>query len=524
MSVGSCHCVAVVSSEGLAGLEYVGAVPLKQGTKDPNDGWLWHGRRLDGGHEVQVCGVGTLSEAAVVLQSRPLLQGHGGSRNFYIINDSPTHKQVMGVVGLDQDCIAVGIGGRYLDLFWSRYKEGCDGIYIYGIYQTDGGNFEACRRWFLMGGRDNSKCEGPAEFDGKRHSKCEGPAEFDGQNTLIYYNGYFCLFTRAIVGERGDYKSVQVAMSKDLNRFTGFRIVSFPSIPASANIHYAHPYRFGDMLLLLMPIAFEYPCEGCSGIYLARGRMWAGDNLEFEAPMLIFRSESFVGRTVDVNIAGAFLEDAGKIVLALHRFVAIRMPRDIRRVRPPEGLELWEFCLQEHLMRPLQRPDRGRENDGSVLDQAYRRRRKKLGELNLGENVFLSHWCVQNIWKEWQNDVVASQERDQAVKVRRPHGFFGSFIHKKVGQFGGELLIRVIIITGMEQQEICDVIAEDACVRGMRTADRGYHHDGVYACSVNRILQRLCEIRIMRRLYEFFEERRGNWNWNDKGELRRSDE
>ena len=127
---------------------------------------------------------------------------------------------------------------------------------------------------------------------------CAGEAEFDGQSALIWFANAFHLFTRANDHKKGGHRRIQYAVSKDLEKFSDFSLVHFPTIPDDANIYYGHPYVIDDFLLMVMPIERE---ESESGIYVARGRNVEGEGLVFEKPMRIFVSEVYKQRTVDVN-------------------------------------------------------------------------------------------------------------------------------------------------------------------------------------------------------------------------------
>jgi hypothetical protein len=327
---GFIRAVQVESSEGCT---YFGAVEPEEGK-----GFLLHARApfaRKSKRERQRYWVSDSPKSFHAAAGNSLLVDDGGAHNLCFVTDADTHSKLCDVMGGTFECLKFAVGGQYLGDDANRPSPGYDGIYLYGLRKVDGA-YQVQRCMFLVDGKHPGAIE--------KRAKCRGFAEYDGQSSLIFCNGAFRLFVRGNASAAGGYRSVLYATSPDLTNFSAFEMIQFPGVPSDANVYFAHPYRLGESLLLVMPLAFPDGHKQVSGIHAAVSHPCRGSGLVFETPMCLLPSAVNQCRTADVNAAGGIVDEDGmELILLVHRNVSGRTKQGASE--DPESLEYWSFNL-----------------------------------------------------------------------------------------------------------------------------------------------------------------------------------
>lgn len=488
--------VATVQLPGLCGLSYIGVLGLC-GTQrsDQASSWLLYGKRtrrvVGTCLDTTVCFTGPRPHTYEAAKEATVLDADSGAHNFCVIDDSGTQERLQHAMGPDcRACTAFAVGGQYLAPDRPRFRAGYEGIYLYAL-RCSSGRWNAQRCKLLVAGDHPGVTE--------LRPKCGGYGEFDGQSALVFFGSSFRLFTRANACVDGGYRCVQLAQSRDLVTFSPFRLATFPTIPANANIYFAHPYVLPGALYILMPISFEPPDVQRSGIYVAVASLTGDDDLIFGEPVRVFHSDTCANRTFDVNAAGAMISADGNMLLLLHRWVRSRMQKELWDVAPPECLEWWTVDLAA-LFSEKEASSQGdaatfppSDSGGAdgkaagalapsgpsvgnieaagalaassrveteIVAHARARRAEKLRQLGESVDAQLSFDESQKIWREWQDHWIASRSADEP-SLQNARGKFGSYIHKNVGP-GGEKVIRLVLQTGCSEGRARELISADS--------------------------------------------------------------
>jgi hypothetical protein len=106
----------------------------------------------------------------------------------------------------------------------------------------------------------------------------------------------------------------------------------------------------------------------------------------------------------------------------------------------------------------------------AVIVEARRRRAAWLKSIQKGEDFTFDHNNTQLIWKQWQDEWQANEERRSCVQIKNPRSMFDSYCYNAVGI---RHLVWLVLQTGRNDEELLRYITNDALLHDMHDA---YHN------------------------------------------------